>query len=223
MHTTTYYRKYGKRQLDFVVALLALLVLLPFLLVLGIVIRLAQGGPVIFSQVRPGYLGQPFRMFKFRTMTDARDESGQLLPDTDRLTKIGGFLRRTSLDELPELINVLRGEMSLIGPRPLLMEYLERYTPDQARRHEVRPGITGLAQISGRQEIPFSRRLELDVEYVMALSLRFDLEILAKTILRVFHRRGVVLGQEVSEVDDLGLSRDLQSIAARSEGKQRDH
>jgi lipopolysaccharide/colanic/teichoic acid biosynthesis glycosyltransferase len=139
-------------------------------------------------------------------MTDVHDTDGNLLSDADRLTPLGRFLRSTSLDELPELFNVLKGDMSLIGPRPLLMEYLDRYTPEQARRHDVRPGITGLAQISGRQEISFSQRLAYDIEYIDNMSLVLDLRILIITIRQVFNRSGVIPGQDVADVDDIGLS-----------------
>jgi len=161
---------------------------------------------VLFRQQRPGLGGRPFAIYKFRTMTDARDQQGQLLPDAERLTPFGRFLRSTSLDELPELWNVLQGDMSLVGPRPLLMQYLSRYTPEQARRHEVRPGITGWAQVNGRQTILFSKRLELDIWYVDHVSLSLDLKIILLTIPRAIASHGVVLGQEVTEVDDLGLS-----------------
>ena len=152
-------------------------------------------------------------MLKFRTMLDTRDADGVLLPDAERITAVGAFLRKTSLDELPELWNVLVGQMSLVGPRPLLMEYLPRYTAKQLRRHEVRPGITGLAQVSGRQTIPFSERLQKDVWYVDNLSLSGDLRILWLTVSNVVTNRGVVVGQDVDEVDDIGLSADLERPA----------
>jgi lipopolysaccharide/colanic/teichoic acid biosynthesis glycosyltransferase len=155
------------------------------------VVRLGLGSPVLFVQVRPGRGGRPFTLYKFRTMTDARRPDGTLRSDAERLTKLGKLLRRTSLDELPELINVLRGEMSLVGPRPLLMEYLPRYDARQARRHEVRPGITGLAQVHGRNATPWRERLETDVQYVERLSARLDLEIVLLTLLRVVQGAGV--------------------------------
>lgn len=203
---TGWYRRWGKRVLDLALTLPILVILSPIMGVIALLVRWRMGTPVFFRQQRPGLDGKPFTIYKFRTMTDARDADGHLLPDADRLTSVGKFLRKTSLDELPELFNVIRGEMSLVGPRPLLMAYLDRYTPEQARRHEVRPGITGWAQINGRQTIPFSRRLELDVWYVDHLSLGLDLKILALTIPRALQSQGVVLGQEVQEVDDLGLS-----------------
>lgn len=166
------------------------------------------GRPVLFRQQRPGLDGRPFTMLKFRTMREPQPgEAVYYRTDAQRLTALGGWLRRMSLDELPELWNVLVGEMSLVGPRPLLMEYLERYTEEQARRHDVRPGITGWAQIHGRQSIKFSRRLELDVWYVDHRSLLLDARILAKTILDVFRSDGVINGQGVDEVDDLHLCR----------------
>ncbi len=201
-----WYRAWGKRILDVLISLPALVILSPLMGGIALLVRWRMGAPVLFRQRRPGLNGKPFTLYKFRSMTDARDAEGNLLPDAERLTALGRFLRKTSLDELPELFNVIKGEMSLVGPRPLLMAYLDRYTPEQFRRHEVRPGITGWAQINGRQTIPFSRRLALDVWYVDHLSLGLDLKILALTIPRALQSRGVVLGQEVAEVDDLGLS-----------------
>lgn len=201
-----WYRAWGKRILDVLISLPALVILSPLMGGIALLVRWRMGAPVLFRQRRPGLNGKPFTLYKFRSMTDARDAEGNLLPDAERLTALGRFLRKTSLDELPELFNVIKGEMSLVGPRPLLMAYLDRYTPEQFRRHEVRPGITGWAQINGRQTIPFSRRLALDVWYVDHLSLGLDLKILALTIPRALQSRGVVLGQDVAEVDDLGLS-----------------
>lgn len=200
------YRRWGKRLFDLAVAAPALVLLAPVFGLLALLVRVRLGAPIFFRQQRPGLAGRPFTIRKFRTMTDARDDQGNLLPDAERLTPFGRFLRKTSLDELPELWNVLRGDMSLVGPRPLLTQYLDRYTPEQARRHEVRPGITGWAQINGRQMILFSKRLELDVWYVDHVSLSLDLKIILLTIPRSIVSQGVVLGQDVSEVDDLGLS-----------------
>lgn len=152
---------------------------------------MALGRRVVFSQIRPGLHGRPFTLFKFRTMRDQRDSYGGLLPDEERLTRFGQFLRSTSLDELPELLNVLRGEMSLVGPRPLLMEYLDRYTPNQARRHEVKPGITGWAQVNGRNGLTWEEKFELDVWYVDNWSIRLDLTILWLTVVKVCRREGV--------------------------------
>ena len=197
---------FGKRAIDIAVAGVTLAVSAPLLLGLAAAVRLTMGSPVLFRQTRPGRKGKPFRMLKFRTMRDTRGASGELLSDAERVTRLGRFLRSTSLDELPELFNVLRGEMSLVGPRPLLMEYLERYTTEQQRRHEVLPGITGWAQINGRQHLSFSRRLELDVWYVDHWTLGLDLKILLLTIPRVLAARGVIIGQDVEDVDDIGLS-----------------
>ncbi|MDO8847908.1 MAG: sugar transferase [Coriobacteriia bacterium] len=180
-----------KRAFDILVSLLALSVLSPFLLLLLGLVRLQLGSPAIFGQDRPGKDGRVFRLYKFRTMTDARDLSGALLPDAERLTAFGSLLRSTSLDELPEFWNVLKGDMSLVGPRPLLVEYLDRYTPEQARRHEVRPGITGLAQVSGRNELSWEERFKLDVWYVDNHSLWLDLKILAMTVWKAVRREGV--------------------------------
>lgn len=180
-----------KRLFDILVSLGALLVLaLPLLLLAGVV-RYKLGSPILFRQVRPGLRGRPFKMMKFRTMTDECGADGELLPDVLRLTTFGRFLRASSLDELPELWNVLRGEMSLVGPRPLLMEYLPLYSPDQARRHEVRPGITGWAQINGRNAVSWEARFRLDVWYIDHRSLWLDLKILWLTVRKVMVREGI--------------------------------
>ncbi len=189
----------GKRLLDVMLAGLALVVLAPVLAGLALAVWLSMGRPVFFRQERPGFLGRPFRILKFRTMTDARDAAGWLLPDGQRLTRVGRFLRRTSLDELPELWNVLRGEMSLVGPRPLLMRYLPYFRPRERRRFEVRPGITGLAQISGRNCLGWDQRLELDAQYVERLSLRQDLWILARTVLAVVKGEGAAPDADQAE------------------------
>lgn len=180
-----------KRCFDVLVALGLLLALSLPLLVLALLVRRRLGSPVLFRQVRPGLNGRPFEMVKFRTMNNARDQDGQLLPDADRLTPLGLWLRSTSLDELPELWNVLKGEMSLVGPRPLLMEYLTLYSPDQARRHEVRPGITGWAQVNGRNALDWPERFQLDVWYVDNRSLMLDLRILWLTLRKVLVREGI--------------------------------
>jgi lipopolysaccharide/colanic/teichoic acid biosynthesis glycosyltransferase len=194
-----------KRFFDLALAIPALVLLSPLLTAIAVFVHISFGSPVIFRQRRPGLCGKPFTIYKFRTMTDARDINGNLLPDADRLTSFGRFLRRTSLDELPELFNVLKGDMSLVGPRPLLMQYLPRYTAEQSRRHAVRPGITGWAQVNGRQEKLFSQRIEYDLWYIDHWSLWLDLKILLLTVIRVFARKGVIPGQDVAEVDDLGL------------------
>lgn len=180
-----------KRLFDVVVAIAALAVLGLPLLVLYAMVRRKLGSPALFRQVRPGLHGRPFTMIKFRTMTDARGPDGELLPDAQRLTTFGRFLRASSLDELPELWNVLRGEMSLVGPRPLLMEYLPLYSPEQARRHEVRPGITGWAQVNGRNAVSWEERFRLDVWYVDHRSLWLDLRILWLTVRKVLVREGI--------------------------------
>ena len=180
-----------KRLFDIIASAIALVVLSPVYLLLIPFVALKLGGPIFFSQDRPGRGGRVFRLYKFRTMTDERGENGALLPDAERLTPFGRFLRSTSLDELPEFWNVLKGDMSLVGPRPLLVEYLDRYTPEQARRHEVRPGITGLAQVSGRNALPWDERLALDVWYVDNHTMWLDLKILVRTVLKVLKREGV--------------------------------
>lgn len=180
-----------KRVLDFIFSLCLLLVVFPVMLIVALLIRIKLGAPVIFQQVRPGLHGKPFRMVKFRTMLDAVDEDGNVLPDTDRLTSFGKFLRSTSLDELPELWNVLRGDMSLVGPRPLLMEYLPLYTPEQFRRHEVRPGVTGWAQINGRNALSWPEKFKLDVWYVDNQSFWLDMKIIFLTVKKVIIRDGI--------------------------------
>ena len=185
------YRELVKRSLDVLAAALMLICLSPILLALALSVRSRLGSPVLFRQSRPGLHGRPFTLLKFRTMTDARDADGRLLPDADRLTSFGRFLRSTSLDELPELINVLKGEMSLVGPRPLLMQYLDRYTSEQMRRHDVRPGVTGWAQVNGRNAISWEDKFALDVWYVDHLSLWLDVRILALTAWTILRREGI--------------------------------
>ena len=187
-----------KRLFDLLAAALGLLLLTVPLALLAWQVRRKLGSPVLFTQVRPGLHGRPFRMVKFRTMTDARDASGALLPDAQRLTPFGRFLRASSLDELPELWNVLRGDMSLVGPRPLLMEYLPLYSPEQARRHEVRPGITGWAQVNGRNAISWADKFALDVWYVDHRSLWLDLRILWLTVRKVLVRDGISAAGEAT-------------------------
>ncbi|MEZ5374901.1 MAG: sugar transferase [Acidimicrobiales bacterium] len=180
-----------KRGIDIAVSTVALIALSPMLVVVAIMVRMRLGSPVLFRQARPGLHGEPFELLKFRTMTAATGPDGVLLPDGDRTHPFGERLRRTSLDELPELMNVLRGDMSLVGPRPLLMRYLDRYSPEQMRRHDVRPGLTGLAQVSGRNDLSWDERFELDVYYVDHHSLRMDLSILARTVTTVTKGHGV--------------------------------
>jgi lipopolysaccharide/colanic/teichoic acid biosynthesis glycosyltransferase len=187
-----------KRLLDVTGAATGLLLLSPVVLTVAWLVRTRLGSPVLFVQVRPGLHGRPFRMYKFRTMTDARDAQGNLLPDSERLTDFGKWLRATSLDELPELINVLKGEMSLVGPRPLLMDYLPLYSPEQAKRHDVRPGITGWAQINGRNAISWEQKFALDTWYVEHESVWLDIKILALTVWRVLRREGISAAGEAT-------------------------
>jgi len=183
--------RYGKRLLDLVLSILALTAAMPILAIIGLLVRLKLGAPILFKQLRPGLHGKPFTILKFRTMIDARDTSGNLLSDADRLPPFGRFLRSTSLDELPELINVLKGEMSLVGPRPLLMQYQGRYTTAQMRRHDVRPGITGWAQVNGRNAISWKQKFKLDVWYVDHQSLWLDLKIIALTVGTILKRADI--------------------------------
>ena len=185
------YSALPKRVFDLLAVILTAPLWLPVLAVVALLVRLKLGSPVFFRQARPGYRERIFELIKFRTMTDARDVAGRLLPDSARLTPFGRWLRATSLDELPELLNVLRGEMSLVGPRPLLVEYLPRYSPEQRRRHEVRPGLTGWCQINGRNALSWEQKFELDVWYVDHRSLWLDLRILVMTIWQVLARRGI--------------------------------
>lgn len=185
------YKRYMKRLLDFVLSLLILLLLSPALLALAVLVRTKLGSPVLFRQERPGYKEKIFTLYKFRTMTDARDEKGELLPDRERLTSFGKFLRASSLDELPEFFNILKGDMSFIGPRPLLVSYLPYYTKEEALRHTVRPGLTGLAQVSGRNFLDWDRRLVKDVEYVKGLSFGMDMKVLLLTVKTVLGKSDV--------------------------------
>lgn len=187
-----------KRIFDITGAAAALLLLSPVVITVALLVRTRLGAPILFSQIRPGVNGKPFRMYKFRTMTDARDAAGNLLPDGERLTPFGRWLRASSLDELPELINVLKGEMSLVGPRPLLMDYLPLYSPEQARRHDVKPGITGWAQINGRNAISWNEKFVLDTWYVDHQSLWLDIKILALTVRRVLRREGISAAGEAT-------------------------
>ena len=198
------YQHFGKRLLDLTLALLLLVVLSPLLLVTALAVRRRMGSPILLRQRRPGLGGKPFTLVKFRSMTDARDAQGQLLPDAERLTSFGGSLRASSLDELPELFNVVRGDMSLVGPRPLLMQYLDRYTAEQMRRHEVRPGITGWAQINGRNAIDWEQKFALDVWYVDHVSFRLDLKILLLTAIRILSRQGIIEPGQATAQEFLG-------------------
>lgn len=201
-----------KRCLDIVAAGLGLIVLSPLLIVLAILIWKRMGRPVLFKQMRPGLHGQPFFMYKLRTMTDERDGNGVLLSDEVRLTRLGKFLRSSSLDELPELLNVLKGDMSLVGSRPLLMCYLDRYTPEQARRHEVKPGITGWAQVNGRNALSWEEKFALDVWYVDNCSLWLDVKILVLTVVKVFKREGINGAGEATMAEFMGSIKINQSV-----------
>lgn len=185
------YRRFIKRPMDFVLSLIAIIALSWLLLIVAILVRLKLGSPILFTQKRPGMNEKIFKMYKFRTMTDQRDENGKLLPDNIRLTKFGKFLRSTSLDELPELFNILKGDMSVIGPRPLLVQYLPLYNNHQKRRHEVRPGLSGLAQVSGRNAISWEDKFNFDVHYVDNMSLSQDWKIIFMTLKKAFVREGI--------------------------------
>ncbi|MHB8972327.1 MAG: sugar transferase [Pirellulaceae bacterium] len=193
--------------MDIVGAAVALVLLSPILASAAVALRMTIGKPVFFRQVRPGLGGKPFEMIKFRTMNDARDPAGNLLADECRLTAVGQFLRRTSLDELPELWNILRGDMSLVGPRPLLMQYLDRYTPEQARRHDVKPGLTGWAQINGRNAISWDDKFRLDVWYVDHRSFLLDLRIILGTIWKTLRRDGISASSHATMPEFLGSAR----------------
>jgi len=190
------YRKYFKRPLDFILALFGLIILSPVMLVIAILVRINLGSPVIFKQQRPGLNEKIFTMYKFRTMTDERDEYGNLLSDEKRLTPFGRFLRSSSLDELPELWNILKGDMSFVGPRPLLIRYLPYYNEAERMRHTVRPGLTGLSQVNGRNLLEWDKRLELDVQYAQNISFFQDVLIILRTITNVLQRKDIVSGDE---------------------------
>ncbi|MDO9491627.1 sugar transferase [Acetobacterium sp.] len=185
------YKRFIKRPMDFCLSLIAIIVLSPVYFVLVLMIRKKLGRPVLFKQQRPGLNENIFTLYKFRTMTDQRDEKGELLPDDKRLTKFGNFLRSTSLDELPELVNVVKGDMAVIGPRPLLVQYLPLYNEKQKRRHEVKPGLSGLAQVNGRNAISWEAKFDLDIEYVDAISFVGDWKIILLTLKKVFKREGI--------------------------------
>jgi lipopolysaccharide/colanic/teichoic acid biosynthesis glycosyltransferase len=188
-----YYLSWGKRLFDLALAVPTVIVLMPFFAVIAFIVRFQLGSPVLFRQKRPGLQEKTFAIFKFRTMTDVRNKSGELLPDDKRLTRFGAFLRKTSIDELPELFNVLKGDMSLVGPRPLLVEYLPYYSERECLRHKVRPGITGLAQINGRNYSPWDERLEMDAKYVEEMSFLLDVKIIFKTLLQVLKAKDVAV------------------------------
>ena len=198
------YRNGLKRLVDVIISMMVLLILLPIYLVLAVMIFRRLGTPILFTQERPGLHGKPFIMYKFRTMRDIRDAEGNLLSDAERITTLGKFLRSTSLDELPEFYNVLKGDMSIVGPRPLLTQYLDRYSPDQARRHEASPGITGWAQINGRNAIAWEEKFKLDVWYIDHCSLWLDVKIIALTVWKVLRREGISQQGEVTTTEFMG-------------------
>ena len=211
-HKKGFYEKYVKIPQDVIIAFVALIVFSPVLLIVAILVRTKLGSPVIFKQERPGINGKIFKLYKFRTMSDERDENGELLPDEKRLGKFGKLLRSTSLDELPSLINILRLEISLVGPRPLLVRYLDRYNEHQARRHEVRPGITGLAQVNGRNAISWEEKFDLDVQYVDNITFYCDWKIIFKTIFSVLKRDGISSDTSVTMEEFMGTQKAVDEI-----------
>jgi len=200
------YRRTFKRPMDFILSLLALIVLSPILLIVAVLVRLKLGSPVLFKQSRPGLHEQIFTLYKFRTMTDAKDREGNLLPDSVRLNRFGKLLRSTSLDELPELWNILRGDMSIVGPRPLLVQYLPLYNERQRRRHDVRPGLSGLAQINGRNAISWEEKFELDVQYVERHTFLGDMKIILDTLKKTFVREGISSGSSETMEEFVGTN-----------------
>ena len=200
IHTPGFYERYIKRLLDVLLSGMALIFLSPVLLITAILVRVKLGSPVVFCQERPGKDEKIFKLYKFRTMSDARDENGQLLPDEVRLTKFGRLLRSTSLDELPELWNIFRGDMSIVGPRPLLVEYLPYYTIEERHRHDVRPGLTGLAQVNGRNALQWNEKFQYDLEYISSISLLMDVKILLLTVQKVFQQSDVLSGAQLRKV-----------------------
>ena len=201
------HKNYIKRLFDLAVVVPSVIILSPLLVLIGFLVHLKIGSPVFFRQQRPGLNGKPFVIYKFRTMTDARDADGKLLPDGERLTGLGRFLRKTSMDELPEFFNVIKGDMSIVGPRPLLMQYLDRYTPEQARRHEVKPGITGWAQVNGRNAISWEDKFKLDVWYVDNWSVWLDVKIIFMTISKIVKREGINQQGQATMEEFKGLNR----------------
>lgn len=204
------YEKYIKRPQDFICALLAIIVLSPIMLITAILVRFKLGTPILFKQERPGENGKIFKIFKFRTMTDARDENGDLLPDEIRLTSFGKKLRSTSLDELPELFNIIKGDMAVVGPRPLMPKYLPRYTAHQARRHEVRPGFTGLAQVHGRNAISWEDKFRWDVKYVDHITFLTDWRIIFDTVRTVIKREGITSNTSVTMEEFMGSEAEVR-------------
>lgn len=196
-NTNTIYAKYIKRLLDIILSLIAIIILSPLLLILCLLVKIKLGAPVIFTQDRPGKDEKIFKLYKFRSMTDARDENGNLLPDDKRLTSFGRKLRSTSLDELPELFNILKGDMSIVGPRPLLVEYLPYYKEEERKRHLIRPGLTGWAQINGRNASSWEQRFENDLYYIKNMNLILDVKIIILTIVKVFKKSDILVGNQI--------------------------
>lgn len=190
------YAKYFKRVLDLILSLMALILLMPLMIIIAILIRIKLGSPVIFKQKRPGKNEKIFILYKFRTMTDKKDKDGNLLPDSERLTKFGKILRSTSLDELPELFNIIKGDMAIVGPRPLLVKYLPYYTKEERHRHDVRPGLTGLAQINGRNTTNWEDRFKYDIEYTHKIALIEDIKIAIKTVVKIIRKQDILVGNE---------------------------
>ena len=211
------YRDYLKSIMDIFFGFIIFILLLPILLLLSFFVFFSMGSPIFFKQERIGKNNKPFIMYKFRTMREPKEGENRLLSDADRVTKVGAFLRKTSLDELPEIINVIKGEMSLVGPRPLLDLHLELFDDQQLKRHDVKPGMTGLAQVMGRQSLSFTQRTDLDVKYVENLSLWLDIKIIIKTILVVLGADGIKTGQKFEEVDDVGLKDLIEKKQKESE------
>jgi len=211
------YKDYLKSIMDIFCGFIIFILLLPILLLLSIFVFFSMGSPIFFKQERIGRNNKPFIMYKFRTMREPKEGENRLLSDADRVTKVGAFLRKTSLDELPEIINVIKGEMSLVGPRPLLDLHLELFNDQQLKRHDVKPGMTGLAQVMGRQSLSFTQRTDLDVKYVENLSLWLDIKIIIKTILVVLGADGIKTGQKFEEVDDVGLKDLIEKKQKESE------
>ena len=210
-HKKGFYEKFIKRPQDFLCALLAIIVLSPVMLITAVLVRTKLGSPVIFKQERPGLNGKVFRLYKFRTMTDAKDENGQLLPDEIRLTNFGKKLRSTSLDELPELFNILNGDMAVVGPRPLLVRYMPRYNAHQARRHEVRPGFTGYAQVNGRNSITWEEKFDKDVYYVDHVTFLGDWKIIFQTVRTVLKREGISSDTSATMEEFMGKTERMES------------
>ncbi len=211
------YERFMKRPLDCLLSLLALIVLSPVMGITALLVRNKLGSPILFTQERPGKNEKIFKIYKFRTMTDARDEHGVLLPDADRLTHFGKILRSTSLDELPELMNIAKGDMAIVGPRPLLAEYLPYYTEEEAHRHDVRPGLTGLAQVNGRNAISWDKKLAYDVEYVSRITFLMDTKIILKTVVKTVKQSDIQVGSEFK------AGKFIDQRIARKDGQVEDH